>query len=338
MKKRKSIHDVAKELQVSATTLSFVLNNKGKEKRISDEVIRKIEDYVIKTGYKPSFIGKSLRTGKTKTIGLIVEDIADPFFSAVASVIEQKAFDSGYKMIIASCNNIPGKIREVVNILDERSVDGFIIAPTIDIEDVILKLKEEKKPFILFDRFLPDIDTFNVVVENENGAYIATEHLYENGYRNIAIITLLSEQIQMVERLNGYLKFIREKGLKEEVFKIEYDLQYKEITKKIARIIQDKPHIDAILFGTNYLTIGGLTALKQLGNERNKIGLVSFDDHFHYDLFTPSITAIDQPVDLLATTIITHLLEMLDDQTNATKKNETIRLPVSLLARESSKR
>lgn len=336
LKKKKSIVDVAKELNVSTATLSFVLNGRGREKRISEELIKRIEEYIEATGYKPNFFGKSLRTGKSQTICMIVEDIADPFFSEVASGIEKKAFEAGYKLVVSSCNNEPEKIKDVITLMYDRNVDGFIIAPTTQIEDVIIKLQEEGKPLILFDRYLPEINTFNVIVDNEYGSYKAIEHLFDNGFKNIAFITLESEQTQMLSRLKGYNKFVEENGLKSHILHIKYELQYEQITRKIKTFLKDNPEVDAILFGTNYLTVGGIKALKQLGSTGNKIGYVSFDDHLFYELFTPTITAVSQPIDLLSSTIINNMLEMLDTTKKTQKKKETIILPVSLIIRQSS--
>ncbi len=336
MKKRKSIIEVAKELNVSTATLSYVLNGKGEEKRISAEVIRRIEEHVEATGYKPNFLGKSLRTGRSQTICMIVEDIADPFFSEVASGIEKIAFEAGYKLVVSSCNNEPGKVREVITLMNDRNVDGFIIAPTSGIEDLLVRLQEEKKPFVLFDRYLAGVDTFNVVVDNEGGAYSAVRHLAVNGFRNIAFITLESDQIQMLSRLRGYEKFMKENDFKSLVLKIKYELQYHQITKKIKSFLHENSFVDAIIFGTNYLTIGGLKAMKEMNDLGRKIGYVSFDDHFYYELFTPSVSAVQQPIDLISSTVIKNLLEMLDPSGRLVKVNTTISLPVSLIVRESS--
>lgn len=334
MKKKRSIYDVANELQVSVTTLSFVLNGKGQEKRISKEVINKIEAYIKEIGYQPNHLGRSLSTGKSKTIGMIVGDINNPFFSEVASVIEKIAVKAGYTLIVASSNNELNQMKSVIKLLNDRNVDGFIISPVAGIEEVIADLKKDEKPMIIYNCFFPELDTFNILVDNKQGAFEATSHLYDNGFRNIACITL--DLYSQVDRIGGYSDFLASKNLNTHILQLPYELNYEEIINKISHFLTSNENLDAVFFSTNFLTLGGLKALSKLGGKYAQMGIVSFDDHLLYDVLSPGITAIKQPITEISSTIINNLLEMLDVSGNKVTEPQTIIFPVELIVRQSS--
>lgn len=132
-----SIKEVANALQISTATVCYILNGKAKEKRISPELTQKVMAFIEKNNFKPNHLAKSLRTGKTNVIGLIVEDIADPFFASVAGHIENVAYENGYKIIYSSTKNELQKAKELINTFRERNVDGYIITPTEGIDDEV---------------------------------------------------------------------------------------------------------------------------------------------------------------------------------------------------------
>jgi LacI family transcriptional regulator len=114
MKKKTSIHDIARALDLSATTISFVLNGKAEEKKISEDVRKKVSDYIKKVGFQPNLIAKSLRTGKTNVIGMLVEDLSDPFFSSISRGVETIAYDHKYKIFFASTENDTEKTKALI--------------------------------------------------------------------------------------------------------------------------------------------------------------------------------------------------------------------------------
>ena len=129
MKKKVSIHDIAKQLNVSAATVSFVLNGKATEKRISGEMEQRILKHVKQLGYRPNRVAKSLRTGKSKIIGMLVEGIADPFFAAIARNVEEQAYKLDYKIFYASTENETRIAKEILGAFRDTQVDGYIIVP-----------------------------------------------------------------------------------------------------------------------------------------------------------------------------------------------------------------
>lgn len=336
MKKKISIHDLAKQLNVSATTISFVLNGKAEENRIRQDLADRILAYVKEVGYRPNLTAKSLRTGKSKLIGMLVEGISDPFFSSIARIVEEEAYKLGYKLFYASTDNDKEKAIALIRAFRERQVDGYIIAPPPGIEDEIQSLKEERLPVILFDRFLPTVSTTNVVINNLKGAIDATAHLINNGYSTIAMITLDSDQSQMMERYNGYLEALKATRQKPLLLKVKYSLTEDKYIELISDFINSNPTIDAVFFATNYLAVAGLKAIKNnnLSIPKN-LAVISFDDETLFEMYVPTITAVAQPIQKISHAIIKELVQRLSNLSD-TDKNETIVLEPELIIRGSS--
>src|SRR5688572_2061812 len=266
MKKRTSIHDIAKHLNISATTISFVLNGKADEKRISEDVRKKVLTYIKEIGYQPNMVAKSLRTGRTNIIGMLVEDISDPFFSSISRGVESIAYKHGYKIFYTSTENDTEKTKALIKVFRDRQVDGYIIAPPPGIETDVESLMDDHIPVILFDRYLPGLTTSNVIIDNFSGSFKAVKHLEENGFSNIAFITIESDQTQMSDRLQGYIKGVEKLQEKPIVQKLPYRLSHDlSAEEMVSNFIKQNPEVGAIIFATNYLAINGLKAIKELG-------------------------------------------------------------------------
>lgn len=337
LKKKISIHDLARELKISATTISFVLNGKATEKRISSEVETKILEYIQKVGYKPNLVAQSLRTGKSKIIAMLVESIDDSFFASIAKVIEVTAYKLGYKVFFASTENETEKAKQLIRLFRDRQVDGFIIAPPPGIEKEITALLEDNCPVILFDRHLPTITTTNVLIDNFDGAFSATNHLFENGFKKIAFVTLDSTQSQMQARLDGYQKAIKQAGTVSKILKLSYNLLHTEISEKIKEFLQKNKQLDAVLFATNYLALGGVDAINQLNLKvPENLAIIAFDDDLIFQLLSPSVTAVAQPVQEMSEEVIKQLMKSLAVEDQSAQQKETIILKTKLIVRKSA--
>lgn len=336
--KRVSINSIAKHLGISTTTVSFVLNGKAQEKRISDKLVKTVMDYVEEIGYKPNSLARSLRTGKSNIIGLIVEDISFPFFSTIARKIEEKANRNGYKIIYSSTENDVSKTRELIAMYKDKHVDGYIIVPPEGVEKEINDLSASGKPVVLLDRSLDTVEVDNIVINNYESVYEGTKHLVENGFNRIAFITLSSLQSQMLDRLSGYEQAIEDHGLTPYVKEISY-VDSEESKKHIRNFIERKGNrLDAIVFSTNYLCVSGLKAIKELDLDIPKdIAVVSFDDYELFEMYTPSITSISQPIEAIAENAINLLLSRLKKKKiDSDKDAQKVILPTTFVVRESS--
>jgi LacI family transcriptional regulator len=316
--------------------VSFVLNGKAGEMRIGEAVQKKVLQYAKKINYQPNLIAKSLRTGKSRIIGMLVEDISDPFFAAIARGIEHRAYQLGYKIFFASTENETEKAKDLLKVFRERQVDSYIIAPPPGIAPEVEALLENEFPVILFDRYFPELQTTNVVVDNYNGAYKAIEHLWRNGFLQIGLVTLDSAQTQMQDRLQGYNDALRQSGQKKCVLKIPYLTTTEGSVAKIKAFLQKHSGMDALLFGTNYLAFSGLEAINELGLRiPGDLAVVSFDDSRFFRLFSPAITAVAQPVEKIAESIIQQLLKNIETPP-AERQVETVVLETEFIVRQSS--
>jgi LacI family transcriptional regulator len=219
-------------------------------------------------------------------------------------------------------------------------VDGYIITPPENILVEIGSLIAAGLPVVLFDRNVPDLDCDSVVINNEQSTYDATKHLLGQGYKNIAFITLNSSQSQMQERLAGYERALTEKKLPVVVKKLSYSstTHSEELTKHITAFLKKKPELDAVIFGTNYIGVSGLKAIRNIGLRiPEDLAVIAFDDHDVFQLNSPSITAIAQPIEKISEKLITLLLGRLTASTQP-KAGRNIVLPAELIIRNSSRK
>ena len=158
MEKKIALKDVAQHIGVSAALVSYVLNGKEKEARVGADMANKIRKAAIELNYQPNLIAKSLKMGKTKTIGLIVADISNPFFSSIARIIEDEAKKHGYVVIFGSSDESADKQLDLIDVFSTRLVDAFIIAPTAGTEKQIKSIINRGVPVVLMDRFFPELN------------------------------------------------------------------------------------------------------------------------------------------------------------------------------------
>ena len=335
MKKKLSIKDIAEQLNVSKTTISFVLNGKAADNGISKAMERKVLKHIEKVGYRPNRMAQGLRTGKSRTIGMLIEDISDAFFSTIARRFEEILAAKGYRIIYGSTENNTDVTKDLIQVFRNHQVDGYIIAPPPGIETDIKGLLEDNLPVVIFDRTIPDLNVDSVMVDNYWGTYKAIQHFLANGYNNIAMITLASDQIQMLERERGYLRCLEEAGKEPLMMKIKYHEQKEKTIADIEMFLKQHPETDALFFGTNYIAENGLEALINMKCViPEQVGVVVFDDNSLFRLFNPPITAISQPIEAICTEVVNLLFDRIDQK--ASTGSKFIQLATNLIVRDSS--
>ncbi|UGU14222.1 LacI family transcriptional regulator [Sinomicrobium kalidii] len=338
MKSKRTIRDIARELKLSITTVSLVLNGKARENRISQEVIDRVLRFVKEVDYRPNHFARSLRNGKSKIIAFMAEDISNPFFSSVARLIEDSANNSGYKIVYCSTENNPEKTRELIKTFKDRRVDAYIITPAEGIEKEIETLVTSGVPLMLFDRYFANIPTGYVVIDNERSTYVAIKHFMEQGYTGIGFVTLDSAQTQMAGRYNGYVKALETSGLREFLLRIPYGSTEAFIMEAVSDFLSENKEIDSLFFSSNYLGVSGLKALKQKKlSIPGDIGVIAFDDSEVFRMHTPTITTVAQPVEEISGKLVESVLNQLRYEKNPKDTgNAKIELPAKLVVRESS--
>jgi LacI family transcriptional regulator len=317
MTKKVSIKDIAKELELSITTVSFVINGKSEEMGISEATSSKVLELIKKRDYSPNSAARLLRTGKSNTIGLIVEDLGNYFFGNIAKVVELEASKRGYNVFLSSTDNNPKTAKALIRKMRNSSVDGMIITPTRDLGQEFEELKSDKIPFVLLDRTVPGLSANAVVLDNFKGAFDLTTHLLNNGFQKIGLVTIQSDMSQMVERERGYFAAMdssKNTCKNELVLKVKFDDSADSIISSIMSFVKENTELEALFFATNYLGVHGIEALKQLGKSiPDDLAVVSFDDNDLFRLFTPSITVASQPISQIAVETIELLLRLIEN-------------------------
>ncbi|WP_166923925.1 LacI family DNA-binding transcriptional regulator [Flavobacterium poyangense] len=334
--RRITIKDIATEAQVSISTVSFVINGKGEKMAISPAVIKKVQDVAEKLQYRPSMIASSLRTGKTRSIGLIVEDISNQFFADLARVIEDEAKNIDYRVFYCSTGDDDKRCEELVQSLLQANVEGFIITPTKNLEKSIDLLLKLQKPVVLIDRYFANQKVSHVVMDNYEGAYSATKFLMNKGRKNIAVVNTKSEMIQMKLREKGYTDALKEEGIYNKALTLHLDYHTDEQSRidSIARFFQKNAKIDGVLFLANYMGLAGLQAFRGLGYSiPDDISVISFDDHDSFKLHTPTISVVAQPINDIGIKSIELLLSQMTDFNSFTV--EKVLKKGTLIVRES---
>lgn len=334
-KKRVSLKDIAEKVGVSTALVSYVLNGQEKEKRVGAEVVIRIREVLKEMNYKPNHIARSLRYGTTQTIGLVVTDIANPFFSSLARHIEDEANKSGYTVIIGSSDEKCDKSDKLVDTLLNRQVDGFIIVPAEGCSACIKALLEDKVPLVMVDRYIPELPSNYVVLDNHAASYNATMHLINKGYKHIGLVAYDSSLIHMRERIRGYEEAMKNSGIEKNIWikYIRFDHISIDIKKTIEAInIKDERTVDALFFATNTLSIAGLYKINDLGIKvPEDLALIGFDGNEAFDFFYSPLTYVKQPVDEMGKEAVRILL----DQINGSKKISHVNLLSQLIIRES---
>ncbi len=339
MEKKVSIKDIAKYVGVSTALVSYVLNNKEKEARVGKQMAEKVRRAAVKFNYRPNLIARSLQSGKTQTLGLIVADISNPFFSNVARVIEDNANRHGYTVIIGSSDEKASKSHTLVDAFLNRQVDGLIIAPAQESEKQVQQLLANKIPFVLVDRYLEGVTANSVHIDNYQSAYDAVVHLVENGYRRISMLGYQSPLPHMQQRIKGYQDALREKGIRAKknwLLRVDYDSIEEAVPAGLETLMKHRSAPDAFFFATNSLAVTALRYIHRKGYRvPEDLGLVSFDESDAFDFFYAPVTYVKQRIDEIGKRAVDLLIQQIS---NPKLKKEEVIIPTRLVVRESSTR
>jgi len=339
MTKKVSLKDIAEKAGVSVTTVSIVLNGRAKDMKISEAMARKILALGEKMNYRPNHFAKGLRTGKTNTIGLIVDDISNYFFGHLANIVEEEADKLGYTVMFCSSENNDGKSRHILNMLVDKHMDGYIIAPTKAMLPELEKLVKEKKPAVLIDRYYQQLDSSYVTIDNVNGSLEAVNYLAKKGYRRIALVTNFTDQLQMIQRMEGYQQGLKQNHLKLDqqiIKKIPFGLTDEKVVKEIKDFVElNENKMDAIFFTSNNLGVAGLEALRSIEKRiPDDISVICFDDNDLFRLGMPGISVVSQPIKDIAKKAVEILIQQINQRSTTV---EHIVLKTVMIERESVK-
>jgi len=334
-----TIKDIAKALNLSVSTVSKALRGSHE---ISEETKQQVLAYARENNYKPNPIAQSLKRGRSKSIGVIVCNIDNNFFSQVINGIESVARQKDYNVIITQSQE--SYEREVTGIenLSSRSVDGLIISLSAETKNVghLISLHQKGLPMVLFDRITDEIPTHKVIANNFKGAYEATKHLLQQGYRHIAQITSSGSLSITLERLEGYKKALTDAGLTPDPQYIKF-VQHggmipEETQQALTELLQLKVKPDAIFTASDRLSTTTLSLLKKMQiSVPQQVALVGFTNSISADIFYPSLTAVTQPALEMGQAATDLLIQLIESKRPVTQFQKKV-LETELKIRDSS--
>jgi LacI family transcriptional regulator len=327
-----TIHDVARKAGVSSTTVSHVLNN---TRFVSEELRNRVLESVNEVGYRPNILARSLRSGETKTIGLIVPDNSNPFFAEIARHIEDVGFERGYSLILCNSDNSQKKQSTYVDVLLSKRVDGIILISAGEKEDDLSGLFETGIPVVIADREIPEMFADIVLVDNEAGGYIATKYLIDLGHRRIACVTGPSKVSPSAHRVSGYKRALDEAGLMLDPALIvpgDFSLQSGEVALNELLALKQPP--SAVFVCNDLMAIGAIRAAFDHGLRiPDDLSIIGFDDILLAPATFPALTTIAQPKLEIARTTTELLIQRMQEREAGERKR--VLLTPQLVIRES---
>ena len=334
-----TIRDIARELHLSVSTVSKALRDSYE---ISEKTKKLVLEYAQENNYRPNPMAQSLKRGHSKSIGIVVSSIDNQFFSQVINGMESEAYSQGYNVIITQSHESYDLEVQNVGHLIHRAIDGLLISISTETNNVehLRKLQNQGLPIVFFDRVSNEIETHKVIVDNSKGAFEATMHLLDSGFKHIAHITSSVSSSVTYERLSGYKQALSESGLEIDERYIKYchhggkDLD--EIQQAIDELLLLDIKPDAIVTASDRITTSTLILLHKL-NVRipQDIALVGFTNTVLADVLNPSLTSVHQPAFEIGRKATEMLLSIINSKRPVTEF-ENVVLPTELFIRNSS--
>jgi LacI family transcriptional regulator len=331
-----TIHDIARELKISASTVSRALNDNP---RISLKTKEKIKAVAATLGYRPNTLASNLRNKKSNTIGIVVPLINRHFFSSVISGVEDVAFKAGYNVVISQSNDLASKEISIVHSMFSNRVDGLIIsiAMQTDTFDHLKAFGKKRIPLVFFDRVVPEIETNKIVVDDFAGGFRVTQHLIDQGYQRIAHLAGTQNLMTYLDRKNGYIEALRKNNIPyDESLVIINTLTSDEGISAVQQLMGLPNPPDAIFCGNDTTALSSMIYLRDKGFRiPHDIGIVGFSNEPFSKVVSPSISTIAQPGFEMGQKAAELLIRQIETKEET---YQTIVLPTELIIRESSSR
>ncbi|MET0392223.1 MAG: LacI family DNA-binding transcriptional regulator [Chitinophagaceae bacterium] len=336
MDKPATIKDIARQLNISISTVSRALRNTPD---VNIETRKAVMALAEELSYQPNKLALSLKQKQTHNIGVIVPNL-DYVLATMVRGIDEVALEAGYTVMVCQSNESFG--REIVNTrrLLDSLVDGFIISVSSETKvfDHFKKIQEKKMPVVMFDRLIPDLQAPGVRLDNMDGGYQATEHLAEQGYKRIAILAGPKNLGISNMRMEGYLNALKKYRMKPDpdlMIHCDFNQQYAYIATQELLAMKKRP--DAIFTISDRMAIGAMLAIKEKGLRMPQdIGLVGFNNEPVVSLVTPAISSVDQPAFDLGKLAAKLFIETVHNNSDMSMVEEVLR--PKLYVRESSLR
>jgi len=325
-----TIKDVAKAAGVSISTVSYALN--GSEK-VSEETRKKILTVAKELNYVPNNFAKGLKKSSNNLIAIVVHETFGPFYDSLIKGIQDTAYLLGYDLIVFIENGF-GK-NTSVNFLKQKIVKGAIIMTSLISKENLRELTEENIPIVLLDRNLKNEEISNVLIDNQKGAYLATEHLIKLNHKKIAFISGPEDSYDNSLRFRGYKKALKDHEIIfDKNLVIQGDFTEKSGYNSVSEFLTNTQNYPTAFFSSNdEMAIGAMKSIQEKGLKiPEDISIVGFDDIQELRYISPKLTTIRRPMYELGSYSAHLLLNLIEKKSS----NNNLMLDVKLIIREST--
>lgn len=334
MTKKTTIYDIAKELNVTVSTVSRALSGFP---AISDATRQAVFETAKRLNYSPNKLASALKSGRTYIIGVIVPSVQAHFFASIIHSIEEGLKDSGYRIILYQSNeSLASEINGVKTLL-EAQVDGIMASLSLETEDIahFEEVIKQNKPLILFDRVHEKLKVPTVTLDDFKAGYIATEHLIKQGYKNIAYVTAIRQIRIFNDRLKGFKAALADYDLPLNDANIIFGgLSIKDGRFGASKLIRSANKPDAIIAADDFTALGVIQKLKEFSEIPPHIGVIGFANEAFSAYITPSLSTIDQHPNQMGAECAKLFLSTIQNKVN--QKVHNIIISPSLVERAST--
>jgi len=330
------LEDLAKKLGYSKTLISMVLNGKGDQYGISKKTQQVVLDAMSKLDYTPNKFAKSLRTGKSYFVGLIVSDISNPFYSMIAKNIETVLFESNYHLMVCSTEEKEEKEKELVDtMVNQQAVDGLIIASCLKSPAFYEQPRFGQLPMVFIDRSLPKFPANYVTIDNFGGAFEAVRQLLKENYSRIACFAITPQYLSTIsDRIQGYRSALQSQSPKKKTELVKYihfETIQEDVEKALLEFLSGKERPDAIFCLNNNITISVLRTLqKKEFASLSKLRVACFDDLATFDILDKKVVSVAQPTEEMGKRSSSLIMDLISGKASGLT---TIVLPTELIVR-----
>jgi len=331
-----TLRDIARETGLSVNTISRALNGKPD---VNPETRQRVESVAKQLGYVPNSIARSLVGGQSCTIGLIIADLQNPFYSKVAQGVEEAARAEGYSTILVNTNERESDERQAVQVLRSKRVDGMLIHPTQGESEHICQLRNDGIPFVLINRHIDEVNPDYIINNNQKGAYMAVRHLLELGHKRVLHISGPERISSVQERIVGYKQALSE-------FKIPFDekmvvhtlLNMQSSYETTLRVFESGLAPTAIYTYSDLLAIGTFKALRELNKKvPDDISLVGYDDIDFAAFLEVPLTTVRQQMYEIGRQAVKLLIKIIHDASYVPGKYKVVLDPELIVRRSTAK-
>lgn len=338
---RITLRELANKLGISVSTVSKALNDSFE---ISKETKHRVRKMAQEYNYKPNIVAKSLKTGRSNTIGVIIPYLANPFQSQILEGAHQAAYDHNYKLVFMQSRENAKLEEESLEVLHQQDIDGVIIIPSANSNLKSLRQFNQQVPLVLVDRIDFEIDTYKIGVNNEKGAYEATQHLIDLNRRDILI--LCGRNIGVSEkRISGYKKALMANYIhnkKENIIQVDYGQSREDLIMNLTQILDEKIkkcNLPIGLLGTtDTLTVNTLGILSNLGiSVPDQVAVIGFANTEVAESLNPSLSTIIQPAREIGYKGVEKLIQLIESKNRFQIDFDTIILDTTIIPRKSTK-